>query len=274
MQNMKPIGVFDSGIGGLSVLKHFIRYLPYENYIYLGDTARVPYGNKSADTVIRYSKEAASFLINKGVKLIVIACNSASSVALEAVREMSPVPVIGMIEPASASALRETKSGVIGIIGTRATIASNAYPNMIKTLTNTEDIKIFMQACPLFVPIVEEGWLEHSATRLIAEEYLSEFRTNNIDTLILGCTHYPLLKPLLQELLPRVALIDSGEHAAVNAIRILAEQGNLTQEQAKFIRKPKITFYVTDMPATFYQIAELFLGFTIQKVEKISLEQN
>jgi glutamate racemase len=271
MKNDKPIGVFDSGIGGLSVLKQFIRFLPYEKYIYLGDTARVPYGNRSSETVKQYSRECTQFLLDHEVKLIVVACNTASSVALDAIREVSNVPVIGMILPAVSAALRASSNGKIGVIGTRATINSNAYSNTIYELSQSENIKVESKACPLFVPIVEEGWIDHPATRLIAEDYLSEFKETGIDTLVLGCTHYPLLSQLIGEIIPNISLIDSGEHAAVTAIRLLAESNDLVEERQEFIITPNITFYVTDVPSTFFDMAQRFLGFSVDSPNKIVL---
>lgn len=273
MGKKQPIGVFDSGVGGLSVLKQFIRFLPGESYVYLGDTARVPYGNKSEETVKRYARECVNFLIAKDVKLIVAACNTVSAVAMDAVSESTNLPVIGMIAPAAGASLRETSSKKIGVIGTRATIASDAYSKAIKQLAEDENVEVFSQACPLFVPIVEEGWLRHPATKMIAEEYIASLKSENIDTLVLGCTHYPLMNQLFTEILPDVALIDSGEHAAVNAIRLLAERGELIDEKNEFIKKPEIEFYVTDVPSCFFEIAQRFLGFPVESPKKIDIKQ-
>lgn len=274
MDRTKPIGVFDSGIGGLSVLKQFIKFLPFERYIYLGDTARVPYGNKSYQIVEQYSRQSTEFLLEKGVKLIVVACNTVSSIALDAIEEIADVPVIGMIEPAVDAALRETNNKKIGIIGTRATISSNAYLNAIKSKIGNDDIQVLAKACPLFVPLVEEGLIRHTATELIASEYLEEFIEKDIDTLILACTHYPLLNELIRNILKDVNLIDSGENAAVLAIRLLAEQKALIDIKNQFVRKPNIDFYVTDVPSTFFDLAQRFLGFPVDKPNKISLEKN
>ena len=269
MSKTNPIGVFDSGIGGLSVLKQFLRFLPYERYIYLGDTARVPYGNKSPETVIEYSKEASKFLLDKDVKLIVIACNTASSVALEAVRDSVDVPVIGMIFPAAQAALRASVSGRIGVIGTRATVASKAYEYTLTKLSDNRVLNIFQQACPLFVPIVEEGWLRHQATRIIAEEYLKDLKEKDIDTLVLGCTHYPLLSQMISDIMPGINLIDSGEHASVNAIRVLGETGMLADERDEYNFTPEMEFYVTDIHSTFYEVAQRFLGFDVESPKKV-----
>ena len=269
----RPIGLFDSGIGGLSVLKQFVRFLPNENYIYLGDTARVPYGNKSVDIVKRYSQEATQFLLEKEVKLIVVACNTASALALDSVKELAgDIPVIGMINPAASAALRATTNHKIGVIGTRATIQSNAYQNEISRLSQNDKLVVFSEACPLFVPLVEEGLLNHNATLQIAQDYLSHFIECEIDTLVLGCTHYPLLSHLIKDILPNVNLIDSGEHSAVLAIRLLAEINMLMKDSDVFIEKPKIDFFVTDVPSTFYEVAQRFLGFSVNSPNKIQLD--
>jgi glutamate racemase len=270
MDNGRAIGVFDSGIGGLSVLKQFIRFLPYEKYIYLGDTARVPYGNRSIEAVRQYSKECTGFLLEQGVKLIVVACNTASAVAMEAIREVSDVPVIGMIMPTVGAALRTTVNGRIGIIGTRATINSDAYSDAIYKLSGNDKVKVISQACPLFVPFVEEGWIKHEATKLVAEEYLKKMKSEDIDTLVLGCTHYPLLSTLIAEILPGVNLVDSGEHAAVSAVRMLAESKELAPEREEIVVKPDISFFVTDIPTTFFEQANRFLGFIVDSPKRVT----
>lgn len=269
----KPIGVFDSGIGGLSVLKQLVRFIPYERFIYLGDTARVPYGNRSVDIVKEYAKQCTEFLIEKNVKLIIVACNTVSSVALDTVIETAgKIPVIGMIKPAAGAALRATVNKKIGIIGTRATVSSNSYSNEIINLANTDKIDVYSQACPLFVPLAEEGMIRHSSTKVIAEEYLTSLKQQNIDTLVLGCTHYPLLSQLFKDIMPDVNLIDPGEHSAVSALRLLAESGELVDEKDEFLIKPNIEFYVTDVPALFFEQAQNFLGFGIDEPNKITLE--
>ncbi len=269
----KPIGVFDSGIGGLSVLKQLVRFIPYEKFIYLGDTARVPYGNRSVEIVKEYAKQCTEFLIEKNVKLIIVACNTVSSVALDTVIEAAgTIPVIGMIKPAAGAALRSTVNKKIGIIGTRATISSNSYGNEIVNLADDYKVNVFSQACPLFVPLAEEGMIRHISTKVIAEEYLNSLKEHNIDTLVLGCTHYPLLSQLFNEILPDVNLIDPGEHSAVAALRLLAESGELVEEKSEFLLKPNIEFFVTDVPALFFEQAKNFLGFGIDQPTKISLE--
>jgi glutamate racemase len=273
--------VFDSGVGGLSVLKHLIELMPAEKFVYLGDSARVPYGNKSPETVRLFARQCAQFLLKKGVKLIVVACNTASAVALDAIQEIADVPVIGMIEPAAAAAVRTTRTGRVGVIGTRATVESDAYGRQIREVTRLswsknghagQTLSVHSHACPLFVPIVEEGWTEHLATRLIAEEYLAPLRQIQVDTLVLGCTHYPLLKPLLQELLQDVTLIDCGEHAAVVARDILAADGMLATGKPSHNGSGPAQFYVTDVPTTFASVAERFLGFPVTRVERVQVD--
>lgn len=267
----KKIGVFDSGVGGLSVLKQFLKYLPFEKYIYLGDTARVPYGNRSPETIKRYAKECTDFLVSKDVKLIVVACHTVSSVALDVVEQNSNVPVVGMIKPATKSALLLSKNKKIGVIGTRATISSNAYQDALLKSSEKGDVEVFARDCPLFVPLVEEGFINHPATKLIAREYLSDFPNFNIDTLILGCTHYPLLSKVISEILPDVELIDSGEQAAIYALRLLAEKNLLVGEKDVISQKPDVEFYLTDYTSNFSDIAQTFLGFEAENVSFVSL---
>ncbi|HEV8234712.1 MAG TPA: glutamate racemase, partial [Gemmatimonadaceae bacterium] len=226
MPRSAPVGVFDSGIGGLTVAHEVIRQLPHESVLYFGDTARVPYGPKSPDTVRRYSREIAGFLRDQGVKGIVIACNTATAHALTVLRDEFDMPVIGVVEPGARAAVSVTTGGRIGVIGTVGTIKSGAYERAIRAINS--DVFITARACPLFVPLVEEGWTDHEATRLIARQYLEPLVAADIDTLVLGCTHYPLLKPLLRDVLgPDVRLIDSAEETAAETARTLAA-ANLT----------------------------------------------
>jgi glutamate racemase len=213
MEKEKPIGVFDSGIGGLTVVKRIASYLPQEDIVYFGDTARVPYGSKSNETVIDYGLQDAKFLMNKNIKALVVACNTVSSVALDQLKKTFDIPIIGMIEPGARMASLESKNKKIGVIGTRATISNQAYSRKIKR--NDPSLHIFERACPLFVPLAEEGWIKHKVTYEIAEEYLSEFSKIGIDTLVLGCTHYPILAEVIQAVVGKeVKLIDSGIAAA------------------------------------------------------------
>jgi len=267
MEKEKPIGVFDSGIGGLTVVKRLSSMLPAENLIYFGDTARVPYGSKSNSTVIEYSLQNAHFLMEKNVKAIVVACNTASSVAIQELKNNFKVPIIGMIEPGAKYALSNSATGKIGVIGTRATIANQAYSKEIKKLN--PNVEIFEKACPLFVPLAEEGWIEHKATYEIAEEYLKELRDLNIDTLVLGCTHYPILTNVIQKIIgENVKLIDSGI-ASAEVVR--SEISRIGFETNSF-GTGNNQFYVSDIPAKFQEVAELFLGRPISDVQKVDLE--
>jgi glutamate racemase len=267
MEKEKPIGVFDSGIGGLTVVKRLLSTLPKESIVYFGDTARVPYGSKSNSTVIEYSIQDTSFLLSKNVKAVVVACNTASSIAIDELRKRFDVPVIGMIGPGASMAVRETKNKRVGVIGTRATVGNKAYSTAIKNIN--PEIEVFEKACPLFVPIAEEGWTDHKATYEIAEEYLKELRDLKIDTLVLGCTHYPILSGVIQEVIGKdVKLIDSGiassEIVRDEIARIGLETNSAVPGQS--------SFYVSDIPTTFKQVAELFLGQPVDEVIKVDIE--
>jgi glutamate racemase len=262
MANTAPVGVFDSGIGGLTVAHEVIRQLPHESVLYFGDTARVPYGPKSPDTVRRYSREIASFLQEQGVKSIVIACNTATAHALDVLRDEFDLPVIGVVEPGARAAVAATREGRIGVIGTVGTVKSGAYERAIRAMN--PDVFITARACPLFVPLVEEGWTDHAATRLIAHEYLEPLIAADIDTLVLGCTHYPLLKPLLRDVLgDDVRLIDSAEETAAETARTLAA----AEMSAPPDVHPTYRFIASDDPLQFLQLGQRFLGDTIEGVE-------
>lgn len=261
-----PIGVFDSGIGGLTVFRELMRQLPNESIIYFGDTARVPYGPKSPDTVLRYSQEIAGFLEKQGIKALVVACNTATAHAVPALRADMKMPVIGVIDPGARAAAAATKSGSIGVIGTAGTIMSRAYEAAI--LKIMPDARISAAACPLFVPLVEEGWLETEATLLIAKEYLTPLRDAHIDTLVLGCTHYPHLKRVIGTVVGRqVRLIDSAEETAAETGRVLAQQ-NLAATQTG---QARYRFIASDAPETFLRLGQRFLGAAIERVETITL---
>lgn len=262
----KPIGIFDSGVGGLTVLKEIAKLLPNEDLIYLGDTARVPYGIRSAETVVKYSIECAAFLFRKQIKMLVIACNTSSSLSLEVLKKRLPIPVIGVIEPGVRAALKTTKNEKIGIIGTEATIQSEAYTQKIKSLN--PKIVVISKACPLFVPLVEEGILEGIITDLVVERYLKDFKNSGIDTLILGCTHYPLLKRAIQKYMDGIKLVDSAEEIAQETKLILSNNGliNTKSDSGSQI------FYVTDAPDRFKKIGEIFLNHEIKNIFKILLE--
>jgi glutamate racemase len=267
MNDSRPIGIFDSGMGGLTVVKEVIRSLPNEKIIYFGDTARVPYGPKSKETIIRFSIENILFLLKNNVKLIIIACNTASSVALSAIEKNFKVPIMGVIEPGVSEAVLITRNKRIGIIGTKTTIKSCAYENQIRTIDPR--IKVYSTACPLFVPLVEEGWLNTKITQEIVTDYLIPLKKKNIDTIVLGCTHYPLLKPMIKRVLgPKVNLIDSARQVAYGAKQILEQQGLLTQNKKS--EQHSVCFYVSDEPDNFARQGEKFLGFRLNKVRKVS----
>lgn len=254
----RPIGVFDSGIGGLTAVRELFRQLPDESVLYFGDTARLPYGNKSGETVTRFSLEIANFLVRQNVKCVVVACATASSHALGTLRARYDLPVVGAIEPAARAATAVSPGGRIGVIGTLATVGSGAYAEAVERLM--PGAQVLARACPLFVPLVEEGWLDHDVTRLVANEYLIELRNANLESLILGCTHYPLLAPLLgRHMGPTVRLIDSGAEAARATAQLLAQRGQLAPATAK---GPHHHFFLSDEPRrrSFARVAEGFLG--------------
>lgn len=268
-----PIGVFDSGVGGLTVLRALRERLPHENLVYLGDTARVPYGNKSEETVTRYALEDTRFLLEHGVKMVVVACNTASALATAALRrELPEVPLLGMIGPGARAALKATRNRRVGVIATAATIASGAYERRIRELSaengDAEPPRIIGRACPLFVPLVEEGELDSPMARMAAEKYLEPLLREDIDTLVLGCTHYPLLKKVIREIMgPAVTLVDSGEAAAAEAVEALAAKNLLHPAEGGGHE----TFYVTDAARRFHGIAESFLGHAPERLELTTL---
>jgi glutamate racemase len=258
-----PIGVFDSGIGGLTVVKALIERMPFENIIYFGDTARVPYGLKSVETISKYATQITEFLLHQKVKLLIVACNTMSSVAYQAIEDLSPVPVLDVVDAGARSAVAVTRNKYVGVIGTPATINSNAYQKAINKYD--PGIRIFSQPCPLFVPLAEEGWFDHQVTMLTAQEYLKPVMAQNIDTLVLGCTHYPLLKPLLQEILgDQIRLVDSAQ-AIAEQTRDLLNKNNLWNEQ----KPPEYRFYVTDVPIRFQGVGERFLGRKLTNVNVV-----
>ncbi|HTO90264.1 MAG TPA: glutamate racemase [Candidatus Sulfotelmatobacter sp.] len=249
----RPIGVFDSGLGGLTSVRELFRALPSESVVYFGDTARLPYGSKSRETVTRFALEIGEFLVRQNVKCLLVACNTASSFALEAVQHRLSLPVVGVIEPAARAAVAASPHGRIGVTGTLGTVGSGAYPAAIARLA--PGAAVISRACPLFVPLIEEGWIDHPVTRAVAEEYLLELRAGQLESLILGCTHYPLIAPLIAELMgPAVQLVDSGAEAAREVARLLAERGQLASGP------PDHHFYVSDEPRNFKRIAQSFLG--------------
>ena len=264
--NAAPLGVFDSGIGGLTVAHAIFERLPNESVVYFGDTARVPYGPKSPETVRRYSGEILHYLLRRGVKMVVVACNTSTAHALDDLRQRAPVPVIGVIEPGATAAVAATRSGRIGVIGTAGTIASGAYERAIKALR--PDATAVSQACPLFVPLIEEGWFDHPATELVAREYLEPLLAADVDVLVLGCTHYPLIKPLLGRVLgPTVRLIDSAQETAAEVVRRLAAGGLAVSDPQCVTHE----FVVSDDEPHFRNVGARFLGERLQEVEVVSL---
>ncbi len=266
MSSTAPIGVFDSGMGGLTVVRELMKQLPSESIIYFGDTARVPYGPKSPDTVLRYSREITSYLRGQGVKALVIACNTATAHALPALREEFQLPIVGVIEPGARAAAGATKTGHIGVIGTAGTIRSRAYEKEIMKLL--PEAQVTAQACALFVPLVEEGWLDTEPTRAIARNYLAPVVAAKVDTLVLGCTHYPLIKTVIGNVVGRnVRLIDSAHETAREVGEILRANGleNDVPNGARY------RFIASDAPDTFLSMGQRFLGSAIDRVEALTL---
>jgi glutamate racemase len=264
--NPAPIGIFDSGLGGLTVAHAVFERLPRESTLYFGDTARVPYGPKSPETVRRYSLEIMRWLLGRGVKAVVVACNTSTAHALDVLRDASPVPVLGVIEPGARAAVAAANGQPIGVIGTAGTIKSRAYERAIQQLAPS--VEIVSRACPLLVPMVEEGWLNHPATELVAEEYLSPVRGRNVTTLVLGCTHYPLLKPLLQETIGiGVRLIDGGVETAKALEAVLERESLAAPADAVATHR----FYVSDDPERFRRVGAGFLGQRVSEAEVVSL---
>ncbi len=262
----RPIGVFDSGIGGMTVVKELFASVPEESIVYFGDTARLPYGTKSVETVRRYAREDTELLLGYDVKMIVVACNTVSATALGEVERMARgIPVVGMIGPCAAEAVRTTRNGKIGIIGTEATIASGAYEIAIKEESERagKECETFSAACSLFVPLAEEGWTNHVATEIIAEEYLKHLRMKDVDTLILGCTHYPVLSNVIQRTMgQRVTLVNSGAAAARLVAEILQREREAAEGALALTENlsPHHKFLVSDVPRKFQAIGERFLG--------------
>ena len=261
----RPIGVFDSGLGGLTVVRSILRALPGEKVVYFGDTARIPYGSKSPDTVLRYSEQNIRFLKTHRVKFVVVACNTASSLALPRLKP-GRIPFLGVIEPGAQAAVTITRTGVIGVIGTEGTVRSQAYPQAIRRLF--PKARIFQQACPLFVPLVEEGRVRGPVVEEIARGYLHPLLNRKIDTLVLGCTHYPILKPILQRIVgPKVRIIDSADETAKTLemdlnLRNLRSPGRGSQE-----------YYVSDISARFKEQAQLCLGRPVHRVRRVPIER-
>ncbi len=262
------IGVFDSGVGGLTVAKKIIEYLPNESILYLGDTARVPYGNRSKDIIIRYTLECVDFLVSKGVKCVVVACNTASAIAMSTLKEAFSIPILGVIEAGSKMAIASTKSKNVGVIGTRRTIESNAYKNTIGSVDGS--INVFQKETPLLVPLVEENFYYHKATEMVIEEYLSDF-VCDIDALILGCTHYPVLYQTISDMYPHLTVIDPAIEVALDLKRQLESVNVLS----KVVKQPTYQFCVTDYDKDVLSVAKSMLGYEnseiISSLEEVRL---
>ena len=259
----KPIGIFDSGVGGLTVVKQIFKRLPNEEIVYLGDTARVPYGTKSPETIKRFAVENADFLMKFKVKLIVVACNTVSSTSLDILREKFSIPIVGVIKPGAEKAVQITRNNKVGIIGTYTTVKSKAYEKEIRHFSR--DVETASKACPLFVPLVEEGWLKEEITFSIVKKYLKPLMAKKIDTLILGCTHYPLLKSVISKAIGKeVKIIDSASSVADEVHNILMSFGALREGA----RKPRHRFFATDAVEHFVRVGEKFLGAKINKAKR------
>ncbi len=262
--NDKPIGIFDSGVGGLTVVREIIGKLPHENIVYLGDTARVPYGGRSPETVMRYSLENTEFLMSENIKMLVVACNTSSAVSLYTLSNKFSIPIIGVVEPGARAAVEKTRVKKVAIIGTETTISSRSYERAIQAIDDS--ISISGTACPLFVPLIEEGWLDGDVVTLTAREYLSSIVNDGADTIVLGCTHYPMIRNVIRDIVQR-PLIDSAVETAKEVQKVLEEMNICASDNAKATRK----FYVTDSPDKFARVGERFLGHEITDITKINL---
>ena len=265
-----PIGVFDSGVGGLTVAREIMRNLPKEDIVYFGDTARVPYGSKSKDNIIRYSRQIIHFLQTKGVKAIVIACNTASALALDTVKDEFDIPIIGVVEPGARAALAVTENKKIGVIGTEATVRSSMYEKIIKGIN--PEVSVIGKACPLFVPLVEEGFKKHQVTDEIIDYYLASLKQSDIDALILGCTHYPLLRSKIKEYVgEKITLVNPAYETAMDLKRILQEMEmenpDIEGDHGSY------SFYVSDAADKFKQFANSILPYDIETTKQINIEE-
>lgn len=265
---MAPIGVFDSGVGGLTVAREIMRQLPRENIVYFGDTARVPYGSKSKNNIIRFSRQIIRFLETKGVKAIVIACNTASALALETVQQETDIPVIGVIIPGARSAVQATRNGMIGVAGTEATIRSETYTKVIRQMA--PEATVIGKSCPLFVPLVEEGFAKHKITEEVIDIYLSDMKKTDIDTMILGCTHYPLLRSRIMEYFgEKVHIVNPAYETAMDLKKILLDQGMANQSGSPAAYE----FYVSDAAEKFTQFANTILPYDVAATKLINIEK-
>ena len=262
-----PVGVFDSGIGGLTVAAALRDVLPFEKIIYIGDTARVPYGGKSAETIERYAVEIGGMLLSEGAKAIVVACNTASALAIGRLREVFSVPVIGVIEPGARAAVEASRNGKVGVIGTRATIRSGAYERHIQTIR--ADFRVYARECPLLVPLIEEGWLDDEVTEVVIQRYLGDVLSQGVDTIVLGCTHYPLLRAALARIVgPEVSLVDSAKNCADEVRKVLLENNLLASGNSGSLA---VSF--TDPSGPFLRVAVDALGLAISSAGVMRLQQ-
>ena len=265
-----PVGVFDSGVGGLTVMREIMRQIPNESIIYFGDTARVPYGNKSKETVTRFSRQIVHFLKSHQVKTIVVACNTASAYALDELEKECDIPIMGVVKPGAKAAVEATRNGKIGVIATEATIGSGIYSHYIKELKSSATI--YGKACPLFVPLVEEGLWEDPVTEEIARRYLAELIDNDIDTLILGCTHYPLIRSTVRKVIgEQVTLVNPAYETAIELRRVLADNG-LLREAAPKLGENQYQFYVSDMAEKFKVFANSIIKYGILSAKSVNIE--
>lgn len=269
-QAENPIGIFDSGLGGISVVRAVMNLMPDERLIYFGDTARVPYGSKSNETVRRFAQQITNFLLEHQVKMVVVACNTASAVALDDLRSRWNLPILGVIEPGSQAAASNSPNGRIGVIGTTSTIHSGAYERALKTIN--PHLNVISKECPLLVPMVEEGWPDDDVLAGVLARYLGNFNQTNIDSLILGCTHYPYLRNAIQNTVgPGVNLIDSGEETAKAVAEILKSK-DLIHKPSHGEGERRHHFYVSDFPQRFQETATRFLGRTLENLFRVELE--
>lgn len=271
MKKDAPIGVFDSGVGGLTVAREIIRQIPNERIVYFGDTARLPYGTKSKDTIIRYARQIVIFLINEGVKAIVVACNTASAYALEEIKDEIEVPIIGVVKPGARTAVSVTKNNRIGVIATEGTINSGLYTKLIHE--QNPEIEVIGKACPLLVPLVEEGWLHDDVTDQVLERYLKDLKQADIDTLVLGCTHYPLLRSSVGRIMgDKVNLVNPAYETAIELKRLLAAR---ELANVRDIEEPSVMyrFYVSDAAEKFKNIANMILPFDIKTTKQINIDE-
>jgi glutamate racemase len=269
-QKYAPIGVFDSGVGGLTVAREIMRQLPQERIIYFGDTARVPYGSKSRETIVRYSRQIIHFLESKGVKAIVVACNTASAFALENIRPEMKMPIIGVVKPGAKVAAEITQNGRIGVIGTEGTVGSHIYTEMIHR--HNPGATVLGKACPLFVPLVEEGWLKDPVTVQVAKRYLAYFQESDIDTLILGCTHYPLLRAMIREIMGESVNLVNPAYETAQGLKRLLEQHGISND-GKAPGEPMYQFYVSDAAEKFKNFANSILPCEIEEAQLIHIEE-